>query len=152
MLYNPTRETPLDGLADELRLAPALTAPIVSHLIAAACPRLSALHRKGQAARFDRLVADGAWTEIALALLALERPAWTLRRLVREDGEWLCSLSMQPNLPAPLDDTADASHATLPLAIVSAFLEACRRAGAARQVRLRHVKRPAAAVCCDDVA
>jgi hypothetical protein len=71
-----------------------------------ACTRLPA----GKAARIDQLIDAGAWNDAALALIELELPAWKLRRLVYEDGEWLCSLSRQPNLPLALDDTADARH------------------------------------------
>jgi hypothetical protein len=59
------------------------------------------------------LIKIGAWVDIALTLIELELPGWKLRRLIREDGEWFCSLSQQPNLPATLDDMA--------------FLEARRR-------------------------
>jgi hypothetical protein len=74
-----------------------------------------------------RLAEMGAWTEATLALIQLELPRWTVRRLVYDNGEWLCSLSQQSNLPMALDDCAEASHEVLPLAILCAFVEACRR-------------------------
>src|SRR6476659_10952614 len=82
------------------------------------------------AARIDQLIEARAWDDAALALIELELPAWKLRRLVYEDGEWLCSLSSHPNLSVALDDTVDARHEVLPLAILSAFIEARRRASA----------------------
>jgi hypothetical protein len=100
------------------------------------------------------LIEAGAWTDATIALIELELPAWKLRRLVYEDGEWLCSLSRQPNLPVALDDTADASHEVLPLAILSAFVEARRRANAMRETSLRivpQVRRTSGyAICCDN--
>jgi hypothetical protein len=50
----------------------------------------------------------------------VELPGWKLRRLVYQDGEWLCSLSKQPNMPEDIDETADAVHEVLPLAILTA--------------------------------
>jgi hypothetical protein len=114
------------------------------------------LKRNGKAAPIDRLIEAGAWTDAALALMEIELPAWTLSHLVHEDGEWLCSLSRQPNLPAELDDSADARHEVLALAILSAVVEACRKTGVARVIStptMRQV-RPASgyAVCCDSFA
>jgi hypothetical protein len=105
------------------RHAHALTPDLISNVIADACTRLPAMKRAGKAARIDQLIETGAWDDAALALIELELPAWKLRRLVYEDGEWLCSLSKQPNLPVGLDDTADASHEVLTLAILSACIE-----------------------------
>ena len=94
------------------------------------------------AARIDQLIEARAWNDAALALVELELPAWKLRRLVYEDGEWHCSLSRQPNLPVALDDTATASH------------EAHRRMSVTRGISLQVVPRARAtsgyAVCCDN--
>ena len=94
--------------------------------------------------------------EAAFALLELELPGWKLRRLVYEDGEWICSLSKHRELPDWLDDTAEARHETLALAIVAAFLEAQSRAADADQVSVPTVPRePRAtdcALCCDNFA
>jgi hypothetical protein len=75
----------------------------------------------------------GAWLDAVLALIELELPSWKLRRLIREDGEWFCSLSQQPSLTVTLDDTADGTHEVMPLAILLAFLEARRRMSLAAQ-------------------
>ena len=82
---------------EQLRLAPALTADLISNVVADACTRLPVLNKAGKAARLDQLIEAGAWSDAALALIELELPAWKLRRLVYEDGEWFCSLSKQPN-------------------------------------------------------
>ena len=74
----------------------------------------------------DRLIGSQAWTEAALALVEHELPLWKLRRLVFEEGVWLCTLSKQRNLPIWLSDDAEASHESLPLAILAAFIEARR--------------------------
>ena len=126
MLFDPKHEDRLDALEEQLRRAPALTPDLISNVIADACTRLPVMKRAGKAARIDQLIEAGAWSDAALALIELELPAWKLRRLVYEDGEWHCSLSRHPNLPAALDDTADASHEVLPLAILAALIEAHR--------------------------
>jgi hypothetical protein len=112
------------------------------------------VNRASKAAQINQLIEAGAWNDAALALIALELPAWKLRRLVHEDGQWLCSLSRQPNLPLALDDTADASHEVLPLAILDAFVGARRRACAMRETSLPTVppvrRTSGYAICCDN--
>ena len=156
MWGHPKSADRLSLLADQLRLAQAVTPDLISHVIADACVRLAALGRTEKAARLNRLIEAGAWTEVALALIELELPQWTLRRLVHDGGEWLCSLSKQPNLPVEIDDTADARHEDLPLALLSALLEAKRQAADAREPRSPMVPqiRPATGyvVCCDNFA
>lgn len=156
MLSNPKYEGRLDRLTEQLRLAPALTPDLISNVIADACTRLPVLNKAGKATRIDQLIEAGAWSDAALALIELELPEWKLRRLVYEDGEWFCSLSKQPNLPVVFDDTADACHEVLPLAILSAFLEARRTISAVRETSSPAVPqvRPTSgyAVCCDNFA
>jgi hypothetical protein len=141
--------------ADEaLQSAAAPTAGLFGKVMQSACVRLPALKASGLAARLERLVEAGAWAEAALALVELETPAWTVRRLAHEGGEWVCSLSRQPNLPIAVDDTADASHEVLALAILRAVIEVRRRDAAAE---MRSVVPSVAAssermFCCDSFA
>jgi hypothetical protein len=60
----------------------------------------------------------------ALALVELELPQWRLHRLVYEEDTWLCSLSQQWNLRVWLSDCAESRHQSLPIAILSALIEA----------------------------
>ena len=156
MLSDPKHEDRLDRLTEQLRLAPALTADLVSDVVADACTRIPMLNKAGKVAWVDQLIKIRAWSDAALALIELELPAWKLRRLVYEDGEWFCSLSKQPNLPVALDDTADACHDELPLAILSAFVEARRKTSAVREPSSPTVPqvRPTSgyAICCDNFA
>jgi hypothetical protein len=151
MLFDPKHEKPLDALEERLRRAHAVTPDLISHVIANACTRLPAV----KATRIDQLIQVGAWGDATLALIELELPAWKLRRLVYEDGEWFCALSRQPNLPVALDDTVDASHEVLSLAILSAFVEARRRASAMRETSLQTVppvrQSSGYAICCDNL-
>ena len=158
MLFNPKYEDRLDQLTEQLWHAPALTRDLVSNVVADACSRLPVLSKTEKATRrLDQLIEAGAWSDSALALIELELPAWKLRRLVYEDGQWFCSLSKQPNLPMALDDTADACHDVLPLAILSAFVEARRKTSAAvRETSSLTVPqvRPTSGntICCDNFA
>jgi hypothetical protein len=142
----------LDRLDSDLRLTAVAAPSLFATVIADVCLRVPALGKSGKA-RIDRLVEVGAFTEAALALIALELPAWQLRRLVYQDGEWFCALSQRANIPAALDDCAEASHEALPLAVLSAFLQARRLAAAKHGASASSVRPPEYGVlCCDNFA
>jgi hypothetical protein len=146
----------MDGLDDELHNARELQRGLFDKVIAAACTRLPLLSTLGRAGQLARLADAAAWTDAALALIALELPAWKVRRLVYENGEWLCSLSRQPNVPIALDDAAEAVHDTLPLAILRAFIEARRRSSrkteSAPAAPQSSGRAPGLVLCCDNFA
>ena len=154
MLFDPKREDSLGRLEGRLRCAAAITPELMSAVITEACTRFAAL-RPSVKARVDQLIEFGAWTEATLALVEFELPQWKLRRLVYEDGEWLCSLSKQPRLPLGLDEVAEASHEVLPLAVLLAFIQA-QRIAAANAVSTTTVPQvpPSRgyAMCCDNFA
>jgi hypothetical protein len=88
-------------------------------------------------------------------LIEFELPDWSVRRVVCEGGEWLCSLSRQPNLPIFLDEPAEGSHPVLALAILRAFVGARSRNAVTRQLiasvpQVRPV--PTFVFCCDNLA
>ena len=116
-------EERLERMAARLHRADAPRSDLFAELIAQACTRIASTAPAAKA-RLDQLIESAAWTDAALTLLELELPTWTLRRLVREDGEWFCSLSQRPWLPLGLDEIAVASHESLPLAILLALLQA----------------------------
>lgn len=145
----------LDRLDQALWLAPKPTRDLFAKIIAGACRRVPVLTQSGHATKMSRLLESGAWADAVLALVELELPGWSLRRLVREEGTWTCSLSRQPNLPVGLDDTADGSHDAMPLAILRAFLQARRMALAeSRPAALVPVVEQGSAelVCCENFA
>jgi hypothetical protein len=142
-----------DRLSEAVRVAPKATPELVSQIIVGACRRTPLL--RGKVAEIDQLIKLGAWFDAASALIELELPNWKLRRSIREDGEWFCSLSQRPDLPVTLDDTADGTHEVMPLAIFLAFLEARRRMSLAAQpvATAPTVNRaPAALISCDNFA
>jgi hypothetical protein len=92
-----------------------------------ACRRLNAMNQSGAVAHLDGLIGSGAWTDAALALLAIELPRWQLRRLSYDDGEWHCAVSAQREMPDWLDAAVEAHHADLAMAILDAMREVMRR-------------------------
>ncbi len=155
MAFAADYEVLFDRLDEELRLAPRPTPDLFANIIGSACSRIPILRKSGKAAKLYRLIETGAWTDAALALIELELPAWQLRRLVCENGEWICSLSRHPNVPVALDDTADAVHEVMPLAILLAFLQARRMAGVAARAIAAAPAIVAATdglICCDNFA
>jgi hypothetical protein len=155
MLFNPVHEDSLERLNERLCRTPEVTSDLFSDVMAV-CARIAVLEKTGKTDRLDGLVRANAWTDAALTLIALEIPNWKLRRLEYQDGEWVCSLSAQPNLPVEIDDTADARHEVLPLAILSAFLDARRKGSEVRVTRSLTTPRlrPASghSMCCDNFA
>jgi hypothetical protein len=156
MLFQPRPEDRLDRLAEQLRRAAAVTPDLMRDFIAEACVRLPLLATAGKVTSMMQLIEAAAWTEAALALVETELPRWKVRRMVCEGGEWLCSLSQQPNLPIECDEMAEGRHENLPLAILSAIVEARRRGTATRSMGVRAVpqvrRESSHAVCCDNFA
>jgi hypothetical protein len=154
MLFDPKYQTHFGRLEADLRRAKAITPELMSDVITQACVRFAA-HKTATKGKVDRLIEAGAWTDAALALAELELPQWKLRRLAYEDGEWLCSLSAQPQLPLGLDELAEARHEIMPLAILIALVQA-RRAADASPAIVAAVPQVRAAsgyvVCCDNFA
>jgi hypothetical protein len=155
MTFDPSHEAHLRELKQELHRVHTITPALMADVIARACPRLQAQQRAARTTVI-RLIESGASVDAALALLDLELPQWKLRRLIREDGEWHCSLSKQLGLPAEFDEMAEANHESLPLAILSAFVEARHRSFTAGEARPNSVPqiRPTQGyvICCDNFA
>jgi hypothetical protein len=152
MAFAADFEILFDRLGDELRHAPSPGFDLFAKVIASACTRIPVA---GRATRIGKLIEAGAWTEAALAMIELELPAWKLRRVVYENNEWLCSLTRQPNLPVGFDESVDAAHAVLPLAILQAFIEARRVSNdddAARSLVPRVRPADSSMICCDNFA
>jgi hypothetical protein len=155
MAFGADQAVLLDHLDEELRIATELTPNLFAKIIASACMRIPVLSKAGRGTRIDRLIEASAWSDAALALIELELPVWKVRRLVFENGEWLCSLSSQPFLPVAMDDCVDAVHEKLPLAVLRAFVEARRREIAASQFSPSVPQFRSAAehlICCDNFA
>jgi hypothetical protein len=90
------------------------------------CRRLNAMKTANEVEHLDHLIASRAWTDAALALLAIELPHWQLRRLCYDDGEWHCALSNQREMPDWLDAAIEAHHPDMAMAILDAFCKVVR--------------------------
>lgn len=143
-------------LADRLRDANAVTAELLSEVISEACWRFPPVRRTDRTARIERLIKAGAWTDAALALIELEVPQWQVRRIIYDEGEWHCALSRQRELPDWLDQSIEASHAVLSLAMLSAFVDAQRVSVPSIKTSVPTVPREAnllcEPLCCDNFA
>jgi hypothetical protein len=153
MLYSPQYEDTLDRLQRRLTRARAMTPALVAEVVATVCPRVASLEETGErAGHIRRLVEAAAWTDVALALLHHGLPHWRLRRLVLDDGQWLCCLSTQSSSPIEIDATVEAGHEILPLAVLGALVEARAESVARIDERLHGVSPSAreCGVCCDN--
>jgi hypothetical protein len=154
MLYDPRHGDHLAALEARLQRADVVTSELMSDVMATGCIRLGALGRAPKA-KLKWLIEAGAWTDAAMALLELELPQWKLRHLVRDDGEWFCSLSRQPELPIGYDETAEATHESLPVAILLTFVQTRRASNADAPSKTTVPQlRPISgnAICCDNFA
>jgi len=140
-------------LSDRPHDADAVTTSLLSDFIREACWRFPPVRRTAKTARLERLIESEAWTDAALALIDLELPQWKVRRIAYDEGEWHCALSRQRELPDWLDQSIESAHADLPLAILSALLDAQRVS--APSIRTSVPAAPGVAdglnepVCCD---
>jgi hypothetical protein len=139
MVLNPALAKQLEQVAERLHRAQEPSSDLFQLVIDQACLRLPAFSGSVKRQRLDQLIEAGAWIDAALQLAQLERPDWKLRRLIFDDGDWICSLSSAPLLPVTLDEMAECSHPDPALAILGAVVEASRmralyRAGTCRSV------------------
>jgi hypothetical protein len=113
-------------LGDRLRDANMVTPQLLAEVIDLACRRFPSTGQTAKTARIEELIDARAWTDLALALIDLELPLWQIRRIAYDNGEWYCALSRERELPDWLDQSIEARHADLALAILSAFVEVQR--------------------------
>jgi len=143
----------IGGLEGKLGRAQAVTPALMAGMLALAEVRRSAPARRDQADRIRHWIRAEAWADAALALLEFGLPQWKLRCITYEDGEWFCSLGRRWPLPTWLDDLVTVSHPLLPLAILTAFVEACAVTSSSTEAaRTVPSIQPSAyePVCCDN--
>jgi hypothetical protein len=125
-MLNLTEHRDPGELIDRLHKAPETDATLMTEIIDTACRRFPSFGQSEKTARVEQLIRSGAWTDAALALIDLELPMWQVRRIAYDEGEWYCALSRERELPDWLDQSIEAQHPDLSLAILSAFVEAQR--------------------------
>jgi hypothetical protein len=152
----PSRLHNTSELNDRLRDAHTVTAGLISVVIEAACRRFPSVGQSEKTARIERLIASEAWTDTVFALIELELPQWQVRRIAYDEGEWHCALSRERELPEWLDQSIEAHHPDLPLAILSAFVDARRISSPSTRTSVPIVQRDANALyeplCSDNFA
>ncbi|WP_456617982.1 MULTISPECIES: hypothetical protein [unclassified Bradyrhizobium] len=111
------------SLGERLRNAHTMTRPLMREIIDLACRRLASPGQSERSTHVMRLIDAEAWTDAALALMAVELPLWQVRRIAYDEGEWHCALSRERELPDWLDAAVEAHHTDLALALLSAFVE-----------------------------
>jgi hypothetical protein len=116
-----------DRVTRLLRHASRPSEALICEIATACCIRLPDFAGAGKTGRSAELVKAGAWLDATLAIIESELAQWSLHRLLYADGDWHCSLSRHEDLPIEFDDAADGYHAVLPLAVLMAFVEGCRR-------------------------
>ena len=141
-------------LSKRLRDAPVVTATLMQEIIEHGCRRVLPSRSTARTARIECLIAAAAWTEAALALIELELPQWQLRRIAYDSGEWHCALSRERELPDWLDQSIDARHPDLALAILTALVDTLRPVAPRPRTSVPLVPRGAdvasTPVCCDN--
>ena len=152
----PSNASDIGNIDDRLRNAHHVTAKLISSVIATVCRRFPSAGQAEKTAKIERLIAAEAWNDAAFALIELELPQWQVRRIAYDEGEWHCALSRERELPEWLDQSVEARHPDLPLAILSAFVEAQRASAPSIRPSVPMVRREASAVyealCPDNFA
>ena len=152
----PAEHNDVLDLPDRLRDANAVTPELLSGVIGPLCRRFPSVGQPQKTARIERLIASEAWTDAVLALIDLEMPQWQVRRIAYDEGEWHCALSRERELPDWLDQSIEAHHPDLPLAILSAFVDARLASAPSNRTSVPGVPYDANAfyqpLCCDNFA
>lgn len=141
-------------LTARLREANGITPELIGGVIRTVCRRLPSVGQPEKTARIEHLITSQAWTDAILALFAFELPQWQVRRIAYDEGEWHCALSRLRELPEWLDQSIEAHHPDLPLAILSAFVEARLSSAPSSRTSVPAVPRepgvPCEPLCCDN--
>lgn len=141
-------------LPGRLHDANVVTAELFSTVIGTVCRRFPSTGQPEKTARIERLIASQAWTDAVLALIESELPQWRVRRIAYDEGEWHCALSRERELPDWLDQSIEAHHPDLPLAMLSAFVDVRLASASSRRASVPAVPYDASAssapLCCDN--
>ena len=114
------------ALGEKLRAADEMTPELMAEILNVTRRRVLLRGHRAKLLRLKELIDGRAWTDAALVLIELELPLWQIRRIAYDVGEWHCALSRQRELPDWLDQSIEARHPDLALAILTAFVEAKR--------------------------
>ena len=150
MRFASNQNQQISALEAQLGRAQAIVPALMADMLALAEVWRPAPGSRDQADRIRHLIGAEAWTDAALALLELGLPQWKLRCITYEDSEWFCSLGKRWPVPAWLDDVVTVTHPMLPLAILTAFVEACAVTTCSSETVPSVQPSAHEAVCCDN--
>jgi hypothetical protein len=154
MFLHPLRSEQLATLAGQVSAADEATSKLLSEIVFATARRLLVPGEAANAAHLGQLIEADALTESAFALINLELPQWKLRRITYDEGEWHCALSRERELPEWLDQAIEARHASITLAILSAYIQTIRQIETSREPRRPSVRQIRAVqyepLCCEN--
>ena len=119
-----SEHTSSTALSEKLWAANDMTPELMTEILDVTCRRAPLQRHTAKPLRLKQLIDARAWTDAALALIELELPLWHIRRVTYDAGEWYCALSRQCELPDWLDQSIEARHQDLALAILTVFVEA----------------------------
>ena len=123
MLFKPNLRDTCRAVADAIDIAEEATPALMRAALDIAAVRCATPDRAARLKQIDALIAAHAWTDAALAIAALDH-AQAVRRIVRDDTEWYCTIGSQWPVPEWLDHGAWHGHPALPLAILGAVVDA----------------------------
>ncbi len=154
-MRNPSEHN-VSALGEKLRAAENMTVELMAEILDLSRRRFLVQGQKERALHLGQLVNAGAWTDAALELLELELPLWHVRRIAYDAGEWHCALSRQRELPDWLDQSIEAWHPGLAMAILIVYVEAQQPSsslsGTSVPASPRQVKPVYVPLCCDHFA
>jgi hypothetical protein len=143
------------ALGEKLRAAADVTPELMTEILNVTRQRAPFQGRSAKLLRLKKLAEARAWTDAALVLIELELPLWQIRRIAYDSGEWHCALSSERELPDWLDQSIEARHPDLTLAILTAFVEATRAtesSSASVPVASGKLNSDCIPLCCDNFA
>ena len=143
------------ALIEKLRAADGMTPELMAEILAVTCRRAPFQGRSAKLLRLKKLAEARAWTDAALVLIELELPLWLIRRIAYDSGEWHCALSRERELPDWLDQSIEARHPDLTLAMLTAFVEATRATASSSTsvpVASGKLNSDCIPLCCDNFA
>lgn len=123
MFFQPNLGQTCGALKDAIGASDDVSAALMHTVLDLVAPRCATPDRAARITRINALIEAEAWSDAALAIAALDR-AHAVRRIVRDDGEWYCTIGSQWPVPDWLDHNTWYSHPVLPLAIMGAVVDA----------------------------
>jgi hypothetical protein len=116
----------LSHLKRQIDAAGEVTPALILEILKAAYPSAGRGPSAAHAQAIHSFIRNGAWTDAALALIAVALPQWRLRRIGNEGRQWWCALERGHPMTWAGPEV-DESHENMTLALLKAFITALSR-------------------------